>query len=161
MNPRPNRELRLDDYDGSLIPNRIDPDPSPELVLRMKRQLGRLELGVSELGAPTGRYNCHGLVFASRRTNIDSPGLPVDIYELLLRDRYRRIPGTPQPGDVAIYRYSDGRIEHSGLVLRLQAVGAEHVPFIWSKWGGLGEYEHHWHAKPYHEHSVEYWRLEQ
>jgi hypothetical protein len=37
-------------------------------------------------------------------------------------------------------------------------VGAEPVVFVWSAWGGLGEFEHRVRASPYRG-MPEYWRL--
>src|SRR5713101_8328906 len=72
MNPSPKRSLDLGAYDGWPIPNEIDADPDANAIA-----LARLGvppgLPHQVLGPPTGRYNCHGLVFASRRTNIPPP----------------------------------------------------------------------------------------
>ena len=79
MNPRPGRSILLQAYDGSPIANSIDADPTDQLV-ELAKQESRVRLilaSVRPLGPPTGRYNCHGLVFASRRTNIPPPAHPI------------------------------------------------------------------------------------
>jgi hypothetical protein len=114
----------------------------------------------TELGPPSGRYNCHGLVFGSRRVNIDSPTLPVDIDALLRRDGYVRVP-SPSVGDVVAYRGASG-IEHTGVVsgvAPLGSGGAQAVIMVWSMWGGLGEFEHRETVMPYQDCAIEYWRL--
>lgn len=114
------------------------------------------------LGPASGRYNCHGLVFASRRTNIDSPDIPVDVQMLLRWDRYRPIDPPPQVGDVAVYAAGNGRVEHTGFVSSVYPPsGSDKTRWkVWSKWGILPEYEHEEYATPYRDLSVSYWRLD-
>ena len=163
MNPNPNRSLMLQAYDGTEIPNSIDPDPSPKLVemTRFSQRRGGLILtGASVLGPPTGRYNCHGLVFASRRTNVPPASLldAIEIDALLTKDQYERVH-VPKVGDVAIYRAESSEIEHSGFVNRIETVGSTSKVFVWSKWGALEEYEHPELVCPYSDCNIEYWRL--
>lgn len=166
--PRPSRlpgtqALGLQAFDGWDIPNSIDPDPSPAAVTlaRQSRRYRLLIASSTELGQPSGRYNCHGLVFGSRRVNIDSPTLPVDIDSLFQRDRYLPVD-SPQVGDVIAYRGARA-IEHTGIVSRLEALSsaAGHpVVVVWSMWGGLGEFEHREAVCPYADCRIEYWRLQ-
>lgn len=157
VNPSPARRIELQAYDGTPIPNLIGLDPSEWLLTQQRAFLqGVNMLGFREVRrAPTGRYNCHGLTFASRRTRVDNSDLPVDIGSLLLKDRYRQTPD-PAPGDVVVYRSptDDGSIEHSGVVLRIE-LGAV---FVLSKWGDLEEYEHLVTACPYRG-PHEFWTL--
>jgi hypothetical protein len=60
-------------------------------------------VAADRLQPPTGRYNCHGLVFAARRANIPAAGDDIDIAQLLRADDYERVVGAPRPGDVAAY----------------------------------------------------------
>ena len=167
MNPTPRRRLALQAYDGWDIPNSIDPDPTPGLVaLAKESHRFAVAAAKAELGPPTGRYNCHGLVFASRRTNIPPINMPnaVDIDELLRRDQYERVEPPPRVGDVVVYR-GPQEIEHTGLVSWVDTVSSSGtllrmpVVFVWSMWGGLGEFEHRTHASPYNDCDIEYWRL--
>lgn len=162
MNPSPERTLAVQTYLGSSIPNHIDAEPTPNIVALAKEGAGRLLLAsVKQIGPPTGRYNCHGLVLACRRTSIPPVGEPVDIDSILREDQMRPIQGPPQVGDVAVYRTPGGEIDHTGIVCRIDrlAPGALPTIFVWSMWGGLGEFEHEATRTPYHECAIEYWRL--
>jgi hypothetical protein len=145
--------------DGSRILAGVSADPDAKAIA-LARSAHRLSLSAAtELRPPTGRYNCHGLVFASRRAHIPPVGVEVDVDELLRRDGYAPIPRgeAPQVGDVVAYRL-DGEIEHTGFVNRVEKVGAAPVVFVWSAWGGLGEFEHRVQVSPY-QGTPEYWRL--
>lgn len=164
MNPDPGRSLLLQAYDGWDIPNSVDPDPAPDLVAlaRSGTQTRLLLAAVRALGPPTGRYNCHGLVLANRRTNIPPIAMPnaVDPGRLLQRDRFAPVLGTPQVGDVAVYRAPGGEIDHTGIVCRIERLGAAAATvFVWSMWGSLGEFEHQAVQSPYRDCAIEYWRL--
>ena len=162
MNPSPGRSLRLDTYDGQAVPNSIDADPSAEMVaLAMKFGLKGYMPGPWIIG-PTGRYNCHGLTFASRRTNIPPAGDPnsLQVKDLLARDRYSLRVGTPRPGDIVSYTSAHGEIIHTGVVVRIDVLGDSRQIIVLSKWGGLGECEHHVNACPDAPDSkIEYWTL--
>jgi hypothetical protein len=157
MNPNPIRELLLQAYDGWNVPNRIDPDPNPGYLALARQGIPAdiLRLRIT-LGPPTGRYNCHGLVFASRRTNIPPVGIVVDIDLLLQRDQYRQV-ASPKIGDIIVYREGT-EIVHTGIVIRLEPVGSMIVPMVWSKWAALEECVHAERACPYRG-TTEYWRL--
>ena len=118
--------------------------------------------GLSVQGPATGRYNCHGLVFASRRTNIPPCGFTdaVSIDDILRRDIYQKVR-VPQLGDIAIYRNDAGEVDHSGIVCRTENIGSTGKVFVWSKWGALEEYEHPELGCPYADCKLEYWRLKQ
>jgi hypothetical protein len=63
---------------------------------------------------PSGYYNCHGLTFASRRTNIEEPD---DIWHILNDDGYIPIPfNEARPGDVLVY-FKDGVINHTAIIV--------------------------------------------
>jgi hypothetical protein len=144
--------------DGWRIPAGVSPDPSANAVA-LARDVNRVVLAsATPLAPPTGRYNCHGLVFASRRAHIPPVETDVDIDEVLARDGYQRVRnGDPQVGDVVAYRLED-EIEHTGFVSRVERVSTAPVVFVWSAWGGLGEFEHRVQASPYRG-APEYWRL--
>jgi hypothetical protein len=104
---------------------------------------------------PSRRYNCHGLVFASRRTAIiDSAVLAT----MLREDDYQEIPlAEVMPGDVAIY-WDDGDMQHSGLVVEVSKNPT--VPRILSKWAHLQEAVHWVHqAPPEYGADIHYYRI--
>ncbi len=145
--------------DGSPILAGVSDDPSPNEVAFALDQFRLVAAAATELRPPTGRYNCHGLVFASRRAHIPPVGVDVDVSDLLHRDGYRPIGESqlPQVGDVVAYRLDD-EIEHTGFVSRVENLANVPVVFVWSAWGSLGEFEHRVHVSPY-KGTPEYWRL--
>jgi hypothetical protein len=135
MNPTPGRTIQIQSYDGTDIPNSIDYDPDPQSVQYARQSKGMTKLiqaGVRILGPPTGRYNCHGLVFGSRRTSIPPSNLPdaVSIDDLLRRDLYQLVQSPPRPGDVIVYRGQSGEIEHTGYVTRVESIGNSVIVFV-------------------------------
>lgn len=84
-----------------------------------------------------------GLVFASRRTWID----PEYLYQILADDEYRQLAGVveAQPGDVVVYRDTDGLPSHVGIVWERNLIipGQQADPLkVLSQWGADGEYLH-------------------
>jgi hypothetical protein len=116
----------------------------------------------TQLRGPSDRYNCHGLVFASRRTNVAVVSVPFDVREILRRDGYVLISGAPQPGDVAIYCDPATReVIHSGIVTHWNMRISPPLNLIWSMWPELGEFEHKPApaSTPYPNCDLEFWRL--
>ena len=126
----------------------------------MKSDHVRLSVAAADrLQPPTGRYNCHGLVFAARRANIPAAGEDVDIAQLLRADGYERVIGLPRPGDVAAYVDPRGDIEHTGFVSAVdKQFESAPIVHVWSAWGVLGELRHRVDQTPYST-SVQYWRI--
>ena len=166
INPNPERAIALQTYDGTDIPNGIDRDPDDKTIEGTRRWIGMqgmMQAGAVKLGPPTGRYNCHGLVFASRRTNIPPAGMStsVNIDDLLKSDLYVRVP-SPQTGDIIVYRTEDQNreVDHTGIVTRVDFFGGTPSVLVWSKWGALEEWEHNKDNCPYKKDcTIEYWRL--
>ena len=158
LNPNPGREILVQTYRGAdTIPNCIDPDPEAQAVEFTKRGIKKKGLiCVKQLGPPTGRFNCHGLVFASRRTWIPPSNMPdsVNIDDLLQEDLYERVNSQPQVGDVAVYRGSR-EIEHTGYVVNVEILGGLETVWVWSKWGALEECVHPANTPPYEECTIE------
>jgi len=151
----PHEAFRVYARDGSRILADVGPEPSARAVALAWQNIGLT--GTNPLRPATGRYNCHGLVFASRRANIPPVGADIDIHELLGRDGYENLgEEPPHVGDIVAYRL-DGEIEHTGFVSRVEKVGAVPVVYVWSAWGGLGEFEHKVKDCPYTG-KPEYWR---
>ncbi len=103
-------------------------------------------------------YNCHGLTFASRRTQILDPA---EVRRILVEDGYQRIGDVRAvlPGDVAIYVSQDGDIEHSGVVVALEPGMLVATPVIVSKWGAAHEVIHRFNYSPYSSSLVQYFRV--
>ena len=99
---------------GTPIRNSQDYEVSPESLERQGNLSSGHPMAQSRAKA-RAFYNCHGLVFASRRTWIYH--LP-DLTTILREDGYKEIPRTAVlPGDVILYRNVDGDVEHSGMVV--------------------------------------------
>ena len=159
--------LALQATDGWPIPNGFGVEPASRLVALARGSILLAIASSRELNGPSGRYNCHGLTFASRRTGIPPAGEPERaaqiVLEILRRDRYAKVPD-PQVGDVVVYRASrlDDLsqaldVDHTGIVCAVEELG--HQVFVWSKWGELGEFRHRVDCSPYDGALVEYWRL--
>ncbi|MEK6536457.1 MAG: hypothetical protein AABZ63_03100, partial [Actinomycetota bacterium] len=104
-------KIAVDAADGWSIDNQRDEDPDENMVLLAKQGCGLLlkSAAVRPLAPASGRYNCHGLVFGTRRTNICGPNREVDVDELLCRDGYVLVPSSqPEVGDVVVYRNRGG-----------------------------------------------------
>ena len=108
---------------------------------------------------PSPIYNCHGMSFASRRTNIDRA---TEIRMIINDDGYDKINiKETLPGDIVLYvKKDDGDIIHSGFL-----VNCEHpegnISNIWvvSKWGKFKEVIHHLFDCPYKNCEAEFYRL--
>jgi hypothetical protein len=164
------RSVRL--RDGFDLPLSILPHPASGLVELAMRTLDPIvRAAARQLAPPSGQYNCHGLVRASRRGNVGLVGLELDLDDVLLRDGFRPLAPAAEPrvGDVAAYRDAEpaqaaggprgGEIEHTGFVTRIERVGSVPVIWVWSAWGGLGEFEHQLGHSPYRG-TPEFWRLQ-
>lgn len=82
-------------------------------------------------------YNCHGLTFGSRRTQVSPP-----VHSILDDDGFDKIASEKdvRPGDIVIYLDARGEVAHSGFVVwrnKVELVGGVQsvIPMIWSKWG--------------------------
>lgn len=162
MNPSPGRELLIQTYSGiNSISNCIDNDPDQKSVEFTKKAIREKGInGIKMLGPPTGRFNCHGLVFACRRTWVPSPNLPdsIDIEDLLREDLYEEVNSGPQIGDVVVYRAASS-IDHTGYVASVENLDGVKTVWVWSKWGALEECLHQAENSPYEDCTIEYWRL--
>ena len=107
---------------------------------------------------PTGVYNCHGLLFASRRTQIDGKS----IRPILHDDKYIRInrKDDVKIGDIVLFVAPDGDIEHSAIVVVPPSESITGMPKVFSKWGPFTEFIHYANFSPYDVTNLEYWRVE-
>lgn len=110
----------------------------------------------------TNFYNCHGLVFASRRTRIFSSDT---VRKILKDDAYARVADNDvKPGDIVLYVHK-GAIDHSAVVVDVQTSDLPNIRSIkvFSKWGKWCEVIHgvldcDWAQEP--ETLIEYYRVE-
>ena len=85
--------------------------------------------------------NCHGHVFTSGRYWV----LGRDVPAILLGNGYAEI-GQPLPGDLVVYRDTQGVVTHTGIV---RACGEGFPTLVESKWGKFGVYIHPAERTPY------------
>lgn len=109
------------------------------------------------INGASGYYNCMGLVFGSRRTQIcelDS------VWSILEDDGYSEIPDEmlAKVGDVAIY-VRGPKCEHVGLVVAEAKLPYHASPRILSKLGYSIEIVHDAHASPYNDCERRYYRV--
>ena len=90
----------------------------------------------------SSRYNCVGMVFATRRTWIE----PELVDQILEEDGYRQVVAKQDLdiGDVVVYRDSGNLISHVGVIvsLRPQVARGDWEITVVSQWGADGEYIH-------------------
>jgi hypothetical protein len=162
LNPNPGRSIPLATHLGHEISNSIDLDPSPGMIAFTRRGYSALLTSptVRQVGQPTGRYNCHGLVFGSRRTNIPEAGSPTEglVDFLLTEDQYSQVPeAEAREGDIVVWRNGTD-VDHTGFVSHVQRDPFRAV-FVASMWGGFGEFVHPVGQTPYPDCIIEFWRL--
>jgi len=109
-------------------------------------------------------YNCHGLTFASRRTQVSDNVLPI-----LEDDGFGQVPEKEaRAGDLVLYSTARGEVVHSGVVVgrkRIEIIAGDQffIPVIWSKWGKGYEMIHNAGECPYLDDEgsyTSYYRLE-
>jgi hypothetical protein len=108
---------------------------------------------------PNPVYNCHGLTFGGRRTEINLD----DFSWILEEDGYTlRDESDVLPGDIILYiNTRSGGTTHSGIVVAPPNPPQRLLPLILSKWGICGEVIHEAHNKPsQYGDSRQYYRLD-
>lgn len=104
---------------------------------------------------PNPVYNCHGMVFGSRRTGIDETRA---LLLILDDDCYQEVEvDSVLPGDVILYYDPDGEIEHSGIVVDWDRQTKQ--PRVVSKWGRYKEVVHYGSQCPYNFLGARYYRV--
>lgn len=113
--------------------------------------------GAKRVGAHCPVYNCHGLTFGNRRTQVKASS---DIIAMILDDDgfVELKPANPEEGDIVVYYDSRGLPEHSGVVI---GIGPDpfKIPKIWSKWGKDYQWIHNVGVCPYDASNVRYYRI--
>lgn len=108
----------------------------------LKRFKNATPLGDPSEACPV--YNCHGLTFGSRRTQVGNAVLPIladDGFEILKSEKDVRT------GDVVIYSDRRGEVVHSGFIVFSKEIEIVFgtttvIPMVWSKWGKAQEFLH-------------------
>jgi hypothetical protein len=123
-------------------------------------QLTRFE-NAERLGDACPVYNCHGLTFGSRRTQV-APA----VYPILKDDGFEVLPSekNAQVGDIVVYCNARGEVIHSGFVVERKPVSlvagtTTRIPIVWSKWGKGYEMVHAVGECPYLEEDGNYARF--
>ena len=113
---------------------------------------------VAERTELSGYYNCHGLVFAARRTWVYRLE---EISTILEEDCYKEVVERADvlPGDVILYYDKEGDIEHSGIVVSASDRGNLNVPLVVSKWGRWREVIHWANDSPYEYQQARFYRI--
>ena len=158
----PSPGIALQTRRGRDIPNQPRGDRHPDSI-RAAVEQQRENHPLADLRTISNRYNCVGLVFANRRTAVDTE----DIEWILEDDGYRPLASESElaPGDLVIYRSGDApEPSHIAIVLRRDRVSVGDrlvgpiTTIVLSKWGYDGEYIHairdvpDWYGSP-----AEYW----
>lgn len=157
------RELELETAQGNHVSNSQsnEPVPAPTILGFETRWRHRFPHIVERSKRSTGSYNCHGMVFASRRTQIYDP----EQLRLILRDDgYNQIPDAEVlPGDIALYVHESGAIDHSAVVVELPPEDSLlKIPKVFSKWGTWVEVIHWANECPWAQEagtSIQYFRV--
>lgn len=103
-------------------------------------------------------YNCHGLTFASRRTQVYRTQCVAAILE---DDGYILIQRADAlPGDICIYRDDLGEISHSGMVVAVEKDFLIPRVKVLSKWGSAHEVVHYEEDCPYTPATISFHRIE-
>lgn len=125
---------------GQHIPNERRGEKSLA-QLRAAVELWQKERPNARLRSITAVYNCTGLVFASRRTWVDTDHIAM----ILADDGYRRLAVESEAGigDIVVYK-KNLALTHVGIIIGFDddlSVGSREIKVL-SKWGADGEYIH-------------------
>ena len=108
----------------------------------------------------SGVYNCHGLTFAARRTNL------IDlrwIERILHDDSFEEIHRKDiLSGDVVLYFSPEGEPEHSGIISSVRegdGQGMFQEVWVFSKWGSASEAVHLIHDCPYNASNLKFFSV--
>ena len=150
----PRRTLQLQTRQSNQIENwqeRVQPRDGADLqIADMKRQYPD---AIHRPVGPCSTYNCHGLTFGSRRTQIMDAE---EIEHIIREDDYIRVElPDVMLGDIAVY-YNNGDAEHSGIVVEFDQLDR---PRILSKWGTAHEVIHKPSDCDYDPTDVLYYRI--
>jgi hypothetical protein len=154
--------LALETRQKTPIDNYFDRNPvlaGATAAIAMYKRIYSQAMHRDDVG-PTAMYNCHGLTFAARRTQV----IFSEVAKILRDDDYIVIDyAEVTAGDIAVYRSMDtGDVEHSGIVVGRGTGlvnGPPGAPVILGKWGNLHEVAHLPPQCPYDKCTVMYYRI--
>ena len=150
-------ELALETAEKNKIPNAQSKELSSQDLLQVTDIEKKWGDKIIPRSGPTPIYNCHGLVFASRRTGIFDNS---SIRQILEDDRYHEIQKEDTlPGDIVIY-FNKGDIEHSGIIITVPSENLLKIPLVYSKWGKYSEVIHLQNQCPYNLSEIKYYRVD-
>lgn len=143
----PQKEIHTQTAAGNDIPNAQMLEVDESEIRKLPLLLNKYGPKLTQRTDPTGIYNCHGLVFASRRTFISEGNF---LPQILEDDHYQDIPSSEVlAGDVILYFDDQSReVSHSGLVVETVET-MPGVPLVCSKWGANAEFLHWANNTPY------------
>jgi len=152
------RSIQLSTRKNTTIPNEqylgissFNENQFPLLLAKLKGRKPRTK--------PSGIYNCHGLVFASRRTAITERAM---LEQILKEDGYKKIDGNEVgPGDVIIY-FKDGMPTHSGIILSgtPSVLAGGNPAMVLGKLGWYGEAVHPFNLQLFEFDLIEYYKVD-
>lgn len=111
---------------------------------------------------PTETYNCHGLTFGGRRTEIYKSN---EVLKIISDDGYTQIARNDvEAGDIIVYFAENGDADHSGIIVDVPNLAAMNLPLaprpkVLSKWGKCHEVVHFFNDCPYPLEDIRYYRL--
>jgi hypothetical protein len=142
-------EIKLQTKLGNDIPNSQAHEHNQQEINQFKILKSTFPNVHKRTNFPPSIYNCHGLVFGSRRTMI----FRSDVVRMCLdQDGYQKIEREfVQPGDIIIYVKFNGEIIHSGIVMATPCPERRMTTnmLILSKWGKYHEVLHYEIDCPY------------
>jgi hypothetical protein len=114
----------------------VDPSPAGEVQSSERRvlDLSPYRDAVVRRAPAADGTNCHGWVFAAGRFWIGGTQVPT-----ILKDNGYLEVSEPRPGDLAVYRGSDGTVSHSAVV---RYVTPGMPVLVEGKWGWMGVFLH-------------------
>jgi hypothetical protein len=136
-----NASIGLATREGNYIPNERRLEQSPARLKEAAR-LWQDKYPSIKLRSLSAKYNCMGLIFASRRTWVD----PKFLYDILREDEYKRIDNKNDAamGDVVVYQNKQKKVAHVALIadVKIDVANAVKKLTLISQWGCDGEYVH-------------------
>ena len=154
------QQLALQTRLANDILNEFDPaEPGERDQNVCKKWRDTYKNAIRRTDMPSYGYNCHGLAFAARRTQVWNS---VDVQHMISEDGYHEVTRVQAlPGDVAIYSSLETReIEHSAIVIEPVKDATDLTgPRVISKWGPCEEYIHLYAECPYTPAEVKFYRM--
>ena len=147
----PREPLNLHTRMKHQVDNEIDRTaPRPGDQIACQDYAAKYKAALHRPVGPSRAYNCHGLVFACRRTWIHESR---EISRILSDDDYQEVEFSKiLPGDIVVY-FKQGDAEHSGVVINSEG------PKILSKWGACQEVVHKLWECPYDSDVRKFYRI--